>query len=403
MFDIRYSMLMTRILRTTGAAAACVCALVSCGQETDSPATAPGDPLPGLEPADLARFQAGKALFQRGFAFSEGLGPLYNQDRCSSCHDLPTVGGTGVETVQKATRHVPPGPCDPLRSAGGEVFQDQASPALRALGIDRETVPPEATGRTRIDPPALYGLGLIEAIPEQTILARVDSTDADGDGISGRPGRSRDGRLGRFGQKADHAALKDFVETALLTEMGLTTAGHPAEEGVGGADLPPGVDPTADPEVGTEQVESLVDFVRWLAPPPPSRSPVFAERDSVRRGRRVFDVLGCPGCHRPQMRTGRSPMPGWDRMAVPLYSDLLLHDLGPEVADVCGPAASPSEFRTARLMGLRYRTRFMHDGRALRLEDAILLHGGEAAAARDRFKELSYGVREYLYRFLNSL
>lgn len=376
--------------------------VLGCGSGAGEP-PALGSSLAGLLPGDVARFEAGKALFQHGFTFAEGLGPLFNQDRCSSCHDLPAIGGTGVETVQKATRYAPPGPCDRLRSAGGDVFQDHAAPALQARGVDRETVPPGATGRARIDPPALYGLGLIEGIPDRTILARADSGDVDGDGISGRAGRTSEGRLGRFGQKGDHSTLKDFVETALLTELGLTTPGHPVEEPPGGVALPSGVDPAPEPEVSDDQVELLVAFVRFLAPPPPVRSPSFAERDTVRRGRRTFDQLGCAGCHVPQMRTGRSGVAALDRKEVALYSDLLLHDLGPELADVCGPSASPSEFRTARLLGLRFRTRFMHDGRAPMLEDAILLHGGEARAARDRFQRLSSAARQYLFRFLNSL
>ena len=381
----------------------CLAAPLACGGNAGDTSAVPGAPLPGLAAADLARFQQGKALFERGFAFREGLGPLFNQDRCSSCHDLPTVGGTGVETVQKATRYVPPGPCDQLRSAGGDVFQDRTSPALQALGIQGESVPPSATGRARLDPPALFGLGLIEAIPDRAILARVDSSDANRDGVSGRAGRAGDGRLGRFGQKADHASLKDFVETALLTEMGLTTAGRPAEERVAGAALPRGVDPTPEPEVRDDQVELLVAFVRLLAPPPPARIPAFAERDSVRRGRRVFRQLGCADCHVPELRTGPSDVAALDRKVIGLYSDLLLHDLGRDLADVCGPAASPSEFRTARLLGLRFRSRFLHDGRAPMLEDAILLHGGEARAARDRFQGLSYTVKQYLFEFLNSL
>lgn len=376
---------------------------MSCNSDPGAPAAALGDPLPALGPADLARFRAGKALFQRGFTIAEGLGPLFNQDRCSSCHDLPTVGGTGVETVQKATRYVPPGPCDLLRSAGGEVFQDRASPALQALGIERELVPPSATGRARIDPPALFGLGLVEAIPDQVLLARADSADADRDGVSGRAGRTGDGRLGRFGHKGDHASLKDFIEGALLAEMGLTTRGRPAEEGVAGAPAPKGVDPLPEPELSDDQVDLLVAFVRFLAPPPPTAIPSFAERDSVRRGRRIFDQLGCPDCHVPEMRTGRSDLPALDRKPIALYSDLLLHDLGPDLAGVCSPAAGPAEFRTARLLGLRFRSRFMHDGRAPMLEDAILVHGGEASAARERFAGLSHATRRYLYKFLNSL
>lgn len=364
---------------------------------------APGVPLPGLSAADLARFNAGRALFQHAFAPADGLGPLFNEDRCSSCHDLPAIGGTGVETEMKATRYLPPGPCDLLQAQGGDVFQDRATPALRARGVEREPVPPSATGRARVDPPALFGLGLAAAIPDETILARQDPRDANKDGVLGRAGRTSDGAVGRFGQKADHATLKDFVESALRNEMGLTTSRYPADQGVDGAPLPRGVDPAPDPEIGDAQVDVLVAFVRFLAPPAPETPATAAERDSVRRGRQVFYEIGCATCHLPEMRTGPSEEAALNRVTVALYSDLLLHDMGAGLADVCGPDASPSEFRTARLLGLRYRTRYLHDGRAATLDDALRLHGGEAGAARDRSAKLGYADRAYLFKFLSSL
>lgn len=301
-----------------------------------------------------------------------------------------------METQLRATRYQPPGPCDLLEAQGGDVFQDRATPALRARGVDHESVPGSATGRTRVDPPELFGLGLVAAIPESTIRVRADPQDADRDGISGREGR------GRFGMKEDHATLEDFVAGALRNELGLTTERYPDDGGPNGGPLPQGVDTAPDPEVSADQVALLATFVRFLAPPGSARPATAGAQDSVRRGRAVFQDTGCAGCHVPEMETGPSDVPALDRVSVPLYSDLLLHDLGEQLADVCGPDAGPSEFRTARLMGLRYRTRYLHDGRAATLEEAIGLHGGEAAAARDRFTRLSYPEKAYLIRFLET-
>jgi CxxC motif-containing protein (DUF1111 family) len=362
----------------------------------------PGAPLPGLSAAELERFREGRALFTHQFTPQEGLGPLFNEDRCSSCHDLPTVGGTGVENELKATRFVAPDSCDLLIAKGGDVFEARSTPALRRRGIERGTVPPEATGRARVIPPELYGLGLVEAIPEAVIRARADQEDRNGDGIKGHPGRSADGRLARFGQKADQPTIRDFVESALLGEMGLTTPGHPAEKRPNGRPLPPGVDPAPDPEVSATQVARLADFVRFLAPPAPTAASPPGQ-DSVRRGERLFQRIGCASCHVPEMWTGPSAVSALDQKTVALYSDLLLHDLGPRLGDICAPGARPPELRTARLSGLRLRTQYLHDGRAPTIEEAILQHGGEASSARDAFTRASPTERRLVLRFLSSL
>jgi CxxC motif-containing protein (DUF1111 family) len=375
----------------------------ACRPQPSAQAAPPGQPYPDLSPAEHQRFLAGRALFEHAFGPEEGLGPLFNQDRCSSCHDLPAIGGTGVETELKATRFAPPDTCDLLERQGGDVFQERATGALRARGVGYEVPPPQATDKARLIAPALFGLGLVEAIPDETILAREDPTDADGDGISGRAGRDAGGAVGRFGHKADRARLSDFIAGALRGEMGLTTSRYPVEERPGGAPLPAGTDPAPDPEITETQVALLADFVRFLAPPPAPVLASFAERDSVRKGRSVFGELGCPSCHTPTMRTGPSPTPALRNRTVALYSDLLLHDMGPSMRSVCAPGAGPSEIRTARLLGLRYRARFLHDGRAATLEDAILLHGGEAAKARDAFAALPYQAKRYLLEFLNTL
>lgn len=368
------------------------------------PAAAPaGDPLPGLSAAELERFARGQALFNRAFTPEEGLGPLFNQDRCSSCHDLPTSGGTGEEAAVLATRFEPPDRCDLLRDEGGHNIQQRATPLLRAHGVERERTPRRATAQSHVLPPALYGLGLVEAVPEAALRARADPDDADGDGISGRLGRTADGRLGRFGRKADFATLREFVAEALLVELGLTTPDRPHEETVNGAPLPPGVDPAPDPEMDEAALELLFAYVRMLAPP--ASLPPTSREDAGRRsrGERLFHAIGCAACHVPELRTGRHPHPAYDRKTVRLYSDFLLHDLGPEAAGICGVGAGPSEFRTARLVGLRHRVAFLHDGRAGSVWGAVMLHGGEAAAARAAFTALNPTSVEALLAFLGSL
>ena len=304
--------------------------------------------------------------------------------------------------VVKATRFSPPDGCDRLEAHGGENVRRQATPLARALGIEREQVPAAATEQGRFTPTFLFGHGLVEAIPDQAILERADPGDADGDGISGRPGRTPSGALGRFGRKAEAATLDEFIDTALRFEMGLSTPATPTESGYGGGPLPEGTDPAAEPEVDAVVVARLVDFVRFLAPlARGDRGP--GHRDSVGRGEQLFHGLGCAACHVPSMTTGASPIRALERQEVFLYSDLLLHDLGPDVSDVCGVAASPAEVRTEMLMGLRYRDAYMHDGNSQDLEHAILRHGGEAERARDAFAGLGFRERLLVLTFLGSL
>ncbi len=377
---------------------------LACAGEPSVPVGAePGAPLPGLRPQELARFAAGKGLFDKVFTPEEGLGPLFNENQCSACHTDPASGGTGEQRVVKATRFVAPATCDFLAGDRGQNVRQQATAPLKGLGVERETVPPEATEHGRFTPPFLFGLGLVEAIPENQILSRADPEDRDGDGISGRPGRTRNGTMGRFGRKADVATLADFVSSALRLEMGVTNSMAPVEQGLNGGPLPAKVDPVPDPEVDLQTVQRLADFVRFLAPLPLAPLAADARRDSVIRGERLFTNLGCPSCHVPSMTTGRSDIPALDRKAVHLYSDLLLHDMGSELADVCGVGAAPAELRTALLTGLRYREAFLHDGRALDVSDAILAHGGEAARARAAFAQLDLASQQLLLIFLETL
>jgi CxxC motif-containing protein (DUF1111 family) len=380
-------------------------ALCATACEPDPPPVAaePGNPLPGLTDAEMARFNAGLMLFNKVFSAEEGLGPAFNENQCSACHTVPAAGGTGgFERITKATRHAGPGACDLLIDEGGANVRTKVTPLLRAAGVTREVIPPGATEIGRFLPPFLFGLGLVEAIPDEVIVARADPDDKDGDGISGRAARGPDGRLTRFGLKADVATLEDFTRSALFHEMGLTS--RPGDRDlVNGAPPPPGTDPADDPEVDDAIVALLTDFTRFLAPTAGIVPRSKQQADTIEAGRRLFTQIGCAACHTPTMRTGPGDVPALSNKTVQLYSDLLLHDMGPKLSNVCGYDASPRELRTAMLMGLHYRSMFMHDGRAFDLRDAILEHGGEAEAARDAFERLPWIHQEYLVIFLRSL
>jgi len=377
-------------------------AVAGCGSPgaRDAAAT-PGAPLAGLSEAERQRFDAGLALFTREFTPAEGLGPLFIERRCSNCHGLPTTGGTGVETVTKATRFEA-GRCDVLDGEGGPVIQNHATPLLEAAGTKHESAPKRTTAAATFIPPTLYGVGLIEAIPEEQILAIERAQRRIGGDVAGRAARTADGRVARFGRKAEFGSLAELVEGAVATEIGLTTPRNPTEQTINGRPLPPGADPVADPELTQAMLDTLADFIRLLAPP--AREPAIgALRDTLARGERLFGRIGCADCHAARMTTESSGSPSLDHRSVSLYSDLLLHDMGPELADVCTPSAAPSFWRTAPLMGIRLRTMYLHDGRTRSIDAAILAHGGESQKSRDAFVRLDPAERNLLLRFVRSL
>jgi CxxC motif-containing protein (DUF1111 family) len=359
-----------------------------------------GEPLRDLTRDERARFEAGRIEFERVFTPEQGLGPLFNADSCAECHEDPIAGGPGDEVeVHVAAFDPATTSCDPLADRGGPVIQQVTTPALKAtLGIDSEPVPAAATARADRSTPDLFGFGLLDAVPDAAIEALADPNDRDGDGVSGRPNHFFDGRLGRFGRKALVPTLREFNAGAFVIEQGITNPDAPTEETIGGEPLPAGVDPAADPEIGAEAVALANDFVRLLAPPAPQ--PL---RGEARHGRSIFVRIECQRCHVPSLKTGDNPVKALRHREVFAYTDLLLHDMGPELADICLGEATPSEFRTEPLMGLRLATSFLHDGRAKGLEEAIRLHGGEASRSRTRFEALSTKERESLLAFLRSL
>src|SRR6267143_1804991 len=312
------------------------------------------------------RFAQCEVLFDGTFTPETGLGPLFNSTGCGECHEAPVKGGRGDEVEVHATafRNAV---CDPLVAEGGFVIQQHTTPALKqALGIDSEPFPPSATARARRTTPVVFGRGLLDAVPESVILA--------------------------------YAAPDEFNAGAFSAEMGVTNPAVRTEETIGGQPIPPGVDPTADPEIDQAQLDLTNAFVRFLAVP----TPLKLDRDG-RRGRELFSQIGCVACHIPTLRTGDSPIAALRNKEFPAYTDLLLHDMGPDLADICLGLATPSEFRTEPLIDLRDAKAFLHDGRDTTLEQAVLSHGGEASGARDRFKALPPADRAALIAFLKSL
>jgi CxxC motif-containing protein (DUF1111 family) len=360
-------------------------------------AVEPGAALPGLSGEEAARFQAGLTLFQRIFTPEEGLGPFFNENQCSSCHTFPASGGTGEQLAVRATAwDAATQTCDMLPAFNGENVQTATVPALQARGVTQRPLPPGATHVTRINTPFLFGMGLAEAVPEETLLELAARN-------GGRPGRDADGRIARFGRKAEHATLRSFIAGALLQEMGLTSPVHPRETFLDGRPMPAELDPAADPEIDEAALSLFVDFVRFLAPLPRLTAAGPEGEEWARRGEVAFDRIGCTRCHTPYLDTGASDVPALDRKRVYLYSDLLLHDMGPERTSACGIAASPTELRTEPLMGLGYRRAFLHDLSAVSIAEAIDAHGGAAASARAAFHALSEVEREYVLRFLRTL
>jgi CxxC motif-containing protein (DUF1111 family) len=359
----------------------------------------PGEPLLGLDTAQRDQFDRGKAIFNRVFQPETGLGPLFNANACGECHEDPVAGGVGDEVEVHATALRSDGFCDPLADLGGPVYQQQVTPALKnALGIDKEPIPGRTTAQARRTSPDILGFGLLDAVPDAAILAYADPDDRNHDGISGRPNRFFDGRLGRFGRKALVPTLAEFNEGAFPVEQGVTVPAVPDEGTVGGQPIPAGVDPLPEPELDAQSVALVNAFVRFLAPPSAPKL-----KGAARGGPELFDRIGCAACHVVRLKTGDSDVKALARREVAAYTDLLLHDMGTALADICLGLAGPSEFRTEPLMGLRFSERFLHDGRAASIEEAIRLHGGESIASRDRFAALPPDDREALVAFLKQL
>jgi CxxC motif-containing protein (DUF1111 family) len=381
--------------------------------------------IEGMPASQVRQHLVGDEEFGRRFTVADGLGPIFVATSCEQCH----VGDGKGHPVFNLTRFGALGPngFDPLSQLGGPQLQHRSVP-----GYPPEVVPPEATGVSVFTAPAVTGLGYLDAVDDATLIALADPDDADGDGISGRlqlhapsplieealeleaqagvpftHGTLVDGQyIGRFGKKALTVNLLHQTVGAYQQDMGITSdllvedlfnplAGNRASD-----DVP-------DPEASSSTVANVVFYLKTLRAPP-RRDASDAE---VVAGELLFASIGCASCHTPDMRTGRSEIVVLDQVEFHAYTDLLLHDMGPELDDgYTEGRALTSEWRTPPLWGIGIQENFqggqafyLHDGRALTFEAAIDFHGGEGAASRDAFRALSDADKARLLRFLRSL
>jgi CxxC motif-containing protein (DUF1111 family) len=403
MLDVFPHKVFRRAMKASGIAGVLPASLVLVWGCTTEPQPPLGDGLNDLTRYQRARFVEGNITFQRVFDPTNGLGPLFNANSCAQCHEDPVVGGVGDEIELHATRFRAPDVCDPLLQEGGPVFELHATPLLQAHGITNDPVPPDATSVGHRSSPPLFGMGLVDAIPEAVMRANEDPSGTRHPGIHGHANRTIDGRLGRFGRKADTAALFDFIVGAYHEEMGITSPLEPVKKTVGGKPVPPDTILGPDPNITTNEIGETTTFVRFLAPPPHRTPTNYLDRVAVERGQRLFVQLKCAVCHVPELKTGPSHVEALNHKTVALFSDLLLHDMGTDLADICLGDARPSEFRTELLWGLRFRKQFLHDGSAKSVEEAIARHGGEAQRSADQFKGLQDSDKAALLRFLGSI
>lgn len=366
----------------------------------------------------------------------DGLGPLFHARSCSGCHlrdgrSAPEENGTPLPGLlfrlgkEGASHHHPSlgHQLAPLALPGHETegrvhiryedvpgeYPDGTPFSLRKPIYEFEPTSPDqelAAGvvlAPRIAPP-VFGLGLLEAIPEETILTLADPDDEDRNGISGRPAwitiKEKERVLGRFGWKGNQPDLLAQTAAAFLDDMGITSPIHPSGDG--------DPDMTREPDADERVLDRVVVYLQTLAPPPPRNT----DDSRFARGEALFHQVDCAECHVPVLST-RPEVPGFPELSgkrVVAYTDLLLHDMGAGLSDQRADGeAEPSEWRTSPLWGIGLteavngHTFFLHDGRARNLEEAILWHGGEAEGSRERFTMLEEVDRETLLRFLESL
>ena len=360
----------------------------------------------------------------------DGLGPLFNSHSCEGCH---RNGGRGksllddphsLATVVRVSVRGEAGRTEPHPRYGHQ-FQTQATyaggaeakismPAAAAGGSLRKpllrvetqqaTVPPEDWLLSARVAPPLIGLGLLESIAEDRLLAHADADDRDGDGISGRPHwrpSAAGPRLGRFGWKALHSSVAAQTGAAFRDDIGITNPWFPdtvcSPLQAECRRQPNGNDGAEGVEIPAKLFDLVVHFVSHI--PPPKAGPLT---DAVRQGREIFGEIGCGGCHVPSHDTDAGRI--WP------YTDLLLHDLGGGLADGRPEGdATGREWRTPPLWGLGTMAKvaghraLLHDGRARNTDEAIRWHGGEAAAAQLRYRSLEDGQRQALLAFLNAI
>jgi len=407
-------------------------------------------PAPNLDAFWGDRHAAGDLAFEAAFVtppanVNPGLGPLFNSSSCVACHinngrglsekgqrvvrvsqltddaslslppdhvytleavaataNTPPVPGLGTQVQEQGVYgYAPEATVEVTWQTQDGQYPDGTPYSLRSpqLQITRRDGTPlnGAIAASNRIPLPVFGLGLLEAVPKSDVLALADPDDHDGDGISGRPNyvwnvEQQADTLGRFGWKANTPTLRQQSASAYANDMGVTNPMFPDSNGY--------------QDIGNDIIELSTIYVQTLAVP--ARTAV--DDPQVQQGERLFADANCTACHTPQLRTGSHKIPALVNQTIHPYTDLLLHDMGPALADNRPDfQASGSEWRTTPLWGVGLAqtvlpySGYLHDGRARNLEEAILWHGGEAEASKETFRQMDARDRAALVQFLKSL
>jgi CxxC motif-containing protein (DUF1111 family) len=371
--------------------------LVAATVRADAPITF-GDPIAGLTAAELALFQAGRDEFKEKEDVDEGLGPVFNGKSCATCHLSPVIGGDS-NILETRFGRMDGTTFDPMVSKGGSLIQTDGIDSKH--GCAGETVPSDATIVAKRKSTPLFGLGLVDHVPDSTLqqLAANQPQSVRGQPHMVQDAASGQTRVGRFGWKAQVATLLTFAADAYLNEMGITSPIFPNENPPGGdAEVLARCDGVAPIEDDGSGVAAFADFMTMLAPPP--RGTITP---NAVKGADVFVAIGCATCHEPTLTTGPSAIAALNGVTFAPYSDFLLHEMGNLGDGIVQGAANGRQMRTAPLWGLGARTRFLHDARASTLEAAILEHDGQSSTAREAFRNLRKSDVTDLIAFLRSL
>ncbi len=402
-------------------------------------------PAANLSSASLTEHLLGDLNFEQNFVkapapVNSGLGPLFNNVSCINCHSsdgrgTPILDGNELESflIRISINGTDPhGGPNPVPGFGGQlqtqsIFGYEAEGKVQIVYSEIGGIYPDGTtyslrepeyiisgqvpGGINISPrvaPAVFGVGLLEAINEADILALADENDINGDEISGKPNYVWDDgsgsvKMGRFGWKANQPNLLQQTAAAYVNDMGVTNPLYKMESCYNNAECDTLSD---DPEIDEEILNSVEFYVQTLGVPARRN---FDEPE-VLRGKELFNNIGCASCHTPEFTTGTHEIAELSNQRIFPYTDMLLHDMGEGLADNRPDfLADGFEWRTTPLWGIGLinvvngHTFFLHDGRARNLEEAILWHGGEGEISKNNFMNLSKSDREKVIKFLNSL
>jgi CxxC motif-containing protein (DUF1111 family) len=361
-------------------------------------------PIDGLSVQQQLQFLKGDEAFGEVFTIEKGLGPVFVANQCTSCH---AGDGKGSPFV-KFTRFGQPDTLgNQFLNFGGPQLQHKAIP-----GYLPEQLPSGATS-TDLIAPAVSGLGFLDAVSDADLIWLSDPNDANGDGISGRPhwnnipnyvqlrsnAISQNGRyITRFGKKGGAYDLLHQTSGAYNQDMGITSLFEPIDP-FSGLEV--------DPEVSTQTVHNVVFYLKTLKAPIPRNQ----DDADVILGKQLFSQIDCAKCHIPTLQTSYSPIAALSNKIFHPYTDLLLHDMGAGLDDGYTEGfALTSEWKTPALWGLGLSKNaqggtyfLLHDGRARSIEEAILLHGGEAQQSKTKYSQLSETDKQQLIKFLESL